>query len=493
MYSPFSDMPSSSSEEIAPHVAGPVHAAYEKARQKYYNGEDGPYVLDGKWTRAEAEAFLDTFEDKWCVEWDGTKITLFGDPGLTHQSVGQCLSTWVSNMGWQTYPDTPAVLRNPLGLRRLFQDSRSSRFKWKLTPKSPSLYMKEPDVYFRATRAVGENGMAIEIAHRNETFDELMREILNWTRGEGERALLAVGLKIDSKSPHRVRELFMHPRDPRLRLVVRDVTPTSQCTSCRIYEFGAESGIEPRELPTEGPATAVQVKEVPTLLEGNMQVMVPVDKTDGTLMVEIPVGAAMFHNIQPDSISGILLPSNYITDIKRKVGQPPRCAAFCLWGSDIMIWNKWNLGRTYSRPSTRRFGRLSSRFGHSNLTAGLALVELQPWELEIRSCTAFPKQTTTNAEQRSEAPTPHRWATVCTSDCVASACGAQPVPCCCVLDCLGNRTTNYTGAVPQSLWPQIENRRRIQKRSGKTDNKLQTSEYSCLRDAQAGIVSMSDE
>ncbi|KAJ7782060.1 hypothetical protein DFH07DRAFT_935834 [Mycena maculata] len=235
----------------------PVLNAFEAARAKYYLGEPGPYILTGKWSLAMAEIV----------------------------SSGKSI---------QTLPNDSSI------------HFRSTDQKWTLTPTSANPVTKEPDCFYRATGSTGENGMVVEIAHRNESFELLVRWIVDWTRGAGNRALLA-------------RSTPILPHDPRLRLIVRDVTSTSQSIHCRVYDFGEDSGIEPRPTYGEGPATPVRVVESIPVEGCQLEYVVPIDPAASTLMVDVPIGTAMFQDLHPQSIGGITLTEAYIDHLKGTV------------------------------------------------------------------------------------------------------------------------------------------------------------------------------
>ncbi|KAJ7693577.1 hypothetical protein B0H17DRAFT_1132377 [Mycena rosella] len=146
---------------------------------------------------------------------------------------------------------------------------------------------------FRVTDSTGpENGLAIEIAYGNETFPELYREIVNWTSGDGNRALLAVGIKINTKPPYQ--------RDAQLRLVVRDSTPTFPSANCQVYDFGNGSNIAPRGVPQPGPPTPVIIASESPVEGCQLQYLVPDDPQAEEMIVDLPIGAALFHDLQAD-------------------------------------------------------------------------------------------------------------------------------------------------------------------------------------------------
>jgi hypothetical protein len=101
--------------------------------------------------------------------------------------------------------ETDLNSKSSRGQRYLLQNIHSTTRTWKLSPSSSTVHCKEADALFTAETATSaENGLAIEIAHGNETFPILCREILNWTSGKGERALLAVGIKLNTEAPYQV-------------------------------------------------------------------------------------------------------------------------------------------------------------------------------------------------------------------------------------------------------------------------------------------------
>ncbi|KAJ6535992.1 hypothetical protein DFH09DRAFT_1402336 [Mycena vulgaris] len=312
----FDDIPPTKSDETAKALVEGARSAFESARNAYWAGLPGPYALEGKWSLATFEALATSLESKWRLAYDEQEVFLFGDPKDVHEEVTNLLAKELEfGVEWESHPDTPQILRGFRGQHYLFANKQSATRKWRLTPSSSSLCCKEADALFTGQTATSaENGLAIEIAHANESFPVLCHEIVNWTSGEGDRVLLAVGIKLDTKSPYQ--------RDPQLRLVVRDSTPTSTSVHCKVYDFGNGSNIVPRHFPhVAGPPTPVLVASEQRIEDGHLQHLVPADPQAEELIVELPVGAAFFHELQPETFSekfDLLLTNEYVADMKAK-------------------------------------------------------------------------------------------------------------------------------------------------------------------------------
>jgi hypothetical protein len=109
------------------------------------------------------------------------------------------------------------------------------------------VHCKEADALFTAETATSaENGLAIEIAHGNETFPVLCREILNWTSGKGERALLAVGIKLNTEAPYQVwmdRDVFFVLALYNFHFPAGSSTPTRRKRLDALVDFAALQSI----------------------------------------------------------------------------------------------------------------------------------------------------------------------------------------------------------------------------------------------------------
>ncbi|KAJ6551511.1 hypothetical protein B0H19DRAFT_1073206 [Mycena capillaripes] len=222
--------------------------AFIEARGRYYAGEAGPFDLNGRWSEATYETLVTTLENHWRLGWTDGVITIYGDTGKFHALVTQYIVGGFDRVESSAGTSSFSVPFN------LFRDFRSTTQRWRLSPTK--VFFKEPECFLRAATSetsAGENGLVVEVAHLNEDFTTLAREIVDRTRGKGQRALVAVGIKIDTKSP-------LDQRDPRLRMIVRDVSPTSNSINCRIYEFGRDSNVIPRATPVQGPPTPVTVR-----------------------------------------------------------------------------------------------------------------------------------------------------------------------------------------------------------------------------------------
>ncbi|KAJ6576553.1 hypothetical protein DFH09DRAFT_363373 [Mycena vulgaris] len=210
----FSDITPSTSDEIAKALVEAARGAFEKARTRYYDGDAGPFILEGQWSEASYEALATNLESKWRLGWTAGIITIYGDPAPVHESIIESITTEVRAIEWDHH-DTPESFRYIRGQLKLYRDLRSAGHKWQLTPTSSTQFMKEPDSFFRAawpTKNLNgglEDGLVIEIAHLNESFDLLSREVVDWTRGDGDRALLALGIKIDAKVPNQRTLVFV--------------------------------------------------------------------------------------------------------------------------------------------------------------------------------------------------------------------------------------------------------------------------------------------
>ncbi|KAJ7129429.1 hypothetical protein C8R44DRAFT_872702 [Mycena epipterygia] len=279
--------------------------AFDAACALYWQGLPGPYVLDDEWTLATYEALAATLETKWRLGWANGKITLYGDPAPSTK-------TSSSSSPLRSRASSGRITQRPQKYfeacqRRLFSDKRSTTHRWKLAPSSSTLICKEADAFFRTpTNASEESGLAIEIAHLNESFPRLCREVINWTSGVGDRGLLGLGIKVDTKPPYQ--------RDPRLRLVVKD----SAHTRCKVYEFGHGSSIVSRRSPHSGPPTAVVLASEEQIEGCDLEFVVPADPQAEALIVELPIGAALFHDLQTNAFRdlGVVLSENYVEHLK---------------------------------------------------------------------------------------------------------------------------------------------------------------------------------
>ncbi|KAJ7204393.1 hypothetical protein GGX14DRAFT_646914 [Mycena pura] len=272
----FGDLLPSDSDGIAKALVDNALSAFDVARAAYWAGQPGPYTLEGTWSLATFEVLATTLESKWRLAFYKGQIILYGDPKDVHEEVSDLLSDEVKRVGWNSHPETPDVVKE-LPLRHLVANKQSSTRKWKLTKSSVSMYCKEADKLFVASTAFREeNGLVIEVAHSNESFPELCREIINWTMGDGNRVLLAVGVK----------------RDPQLRLVVRD-----------------------------WPLTPVRVASH-QLAEGCLkQNLVPTNRHTDNLILELPIGSALFDDLQHDAFTkrfGVVPADRYLQDLKAK-------------------------------------------------------------------------------------------------------------------------------------------------------------------------------
>ncbi|KAJ7657914.1 hypothetical protein DFH06DRAFT_457096 [Mycena polygramma] len=307
----FAEIAPSPSEEIARKLLDPAVEAFEEARELYYQGKPGPFALTGNWSQATYEALVDRLECHWNMAWNDGQITLYGDPGPVHQSIIYRLTTMFSSAvsDWiLKHPDAPAAFGDAIGQMRLYGDHRSAGRCWKLTPSSPSPVIKEPDAFFRMrSREKTEAGVAFEIAHLTESLPVLCGEVVDWTSGDGDRALLGVGLKIQSETPG--------DADPKLRFVVRDVSPTALSNDLYYYDFGAGSSVSGRANRSSGPAS--QTTEVAREDMGRCRYIgrAPVNDND-SFIVDIPAGAALFSSLSPTSFPRVPLTPDFVAHMR---------------------------------------------------------------------------------------------------------------------------------------------------------------------------------
>ncbi|KAJ6502162.1 hypothetical protein C8R45DRAFT_1092057 [Mycena sanguinolenta] len=310
----FESVPTTSSDETAQALAAGARKAFVNARDASWAGEPGPFILEGEYSLAAFEALSSTLESKSRFAYVDRKIILCGDPGDVHEEVSDLLADVVKLIDWNSHSDTPNELAGPLGQKHLLVNKCSATRRWKLSPTSATVYCKEADVLFCARTAVRqENGAAIEVAHKNESFPALCHEIQNWTTGQGHRALLAVGIKIDTKPPYH--------RDARLRLVVADSTATPESEHCRVYEFGSGTCVVPRERPRSGPITAVLKTSEGELDDCSLHYFSPADPASLDLIVDLPVGAALFADIAADAFLrkfNIILEDSFMGNLRTK-------------------------------------------------------------------------------------------------------------------------------------------------------------------------------
>ncbi|KAJ7193339.1 hypothetical protein GGX14DRAFT_589169 [Mycena pura] len=288
-------------------LADKALSAFESARGAYWAGHPGPYILEGTWSLATFEALATTLESKWRLGFYQGQIMLYGNPIDVHKVTHLFSEEVEFGVSWDSHPETPDVLKGFRSLRYLLAKKRGFTRKWMLTTttSSSSMYCKEADGLFVAPTATREeNGLAIEVAH-SKSFPELCREVINWTTGDGNRVLLAVGLKWD----------------PQLRLVVRDCTPSSTSVNCKVYNFGNGSNVARRQTPRTGPPTPVRVASH-QLAEGCIkQNVVPTNPQTDELILELPIGAAFFYNLERDAFTkrfGLVLADGYLQDLKAK-------------------------------------------------------------------------------------------------------------------------------------------------------------------------------
>ncbi|KAJ7202664.1 hypothetical protein GGX14DRAFT_399432 [Mycena pura] len=308
------DLPSTAFDEVAWALVESVRPAFESASQQYWAGLEGPYVLDGDWTLETYEAFATTLETRWQPAYQDRRIMLFGDPNTVHESL---IGSSPKSCSWSS---------GGRGRIHLFRNLYRSTCKWQLTSTSISPHCKEADVLIRAhTATTKENGLAVEIAHLNESFERLCREVQDWTSGDGERALLAVGLKVDTKSPYQVWNLcntwalasfsFLHSSG---------TTPgsgSSFVTSRQEPPHSIVASVVPRRAPRFGPPTAVRVSTHSEGEECLIEHVEPVHPESEDMLVQIPIGAALFSDLVPDAFAeelGFTLTDAYVEDLKAK-------------------------------------------------------------------------------------------------------------------------------------------------------------------------------
>ncbi|KAJ6449716.1 hypothetical protein C8R47DRAFT_1204770 [Mycena vitilis] len=304
------ELPTSASDEIAKAKVEEARGSFDHARKRYW-GEDGPFELTGEYPLSVYEALVATLESKWRFAYEDRKILLYGDPGDVHEEVIALLVDDIMQIDWSN-ASCPEFLRGRHRERSLFVNKLSAARKWRLTPSSPTGYCKEADALFVArTAKAKENGLAIEVAHCNETLPTLHREIQNWVSGDGERALLAVGFKINSKHPHQ--------RDPLLQLLVRDSAPgpTSSITTT-VFEFGHGTRVAPRRDPQLGLLTPLAFT-TGSIAGAPVRYCSAADTTAQDLVVEVSIGAALFSDIQEDvfwKAEQVLLSPGYINHLR---------------------------------------------------------------------------------------------------------------------------------------------------------------------------------
>ncbi|KAJ7508566.1 hypothetical protein B0H11DRAFT_2185010 [Mycena galericulata] len=309
-------LPPTESDKVAKALVAEAKTAFDTARKQYCAGLAGPYILPGKWTLATFEALAITLESKWCLGYSKGSITLFGDPKDVHERTTVLFVQELQlGVAWDSHPDTPELFRNfRRRERHLIMSNSSATRQWRLTPDSLSLYCKEADALFTSPTARSkENGIALEVAHGNEGFSDLRDEVIAWTSGEGERVLLAVGVKINTKSPYQ--------RDPQLRLLIRDCTHSSKSINCTVYNFGNGSKVTPRDTPRTSPPTPVRIESEHPAENCSVQYIVPVDPEGDELIVALPAGAALFQELQPDTFlhtNNLLLTEAYVQDLRTK-------------------------------------------------------------------------------------------------------------------------------------------------------------------------------
>ncbi|KAJ7777962.1 hypothetical protein DFH07DRAFT_570683 [Mycena maculata] len=302
------------SDEMAKALVEVARKGFDLARQRYWAGEPGPYVLDGEFSLATFEALSTTLESQWRLGYENRRIVLFGDPQDVHEEVTALINNEIQQgVDWGSHAEMPRELQGFRGQDHMIADKGSATRTWLLTSSS-SPYCKEADALLTARTATAkENGVAIEIAHANESFERLCREIISWTTGEGERALLAIGLKINTKPPYQ--------QDPQFWLVVRDSTPTSPSINCQVYDFGNGSKKAPHCTPHSGPATPTLIVSEKPVNGCNLELMRATDPEAEELIVELPVGAALFHDLQTDAFwkkFSIILSDGFTEDLKTK-------------------------------------------------------------------------------------------------------------------------------------------------------------------------------
>jgi hypothetical protein len=108
----FGDIPPTNSDETAKALVESVRIAFDAAREAYWAGQPGPYVLEGKWSLATFEALASTLESKWRLAFYENRITLFGDPKDVHERVTDLIASEVQQgVEWGTHMETPAILQ----------------------------------------------------------------------------------------------------------------------------------------------------------------------------------------------------------------------------------------------------------------------------------------------------------------------------------------------------------------------------------------------
>jgi hypothetical protein len=115
---------------------------------------------------------------------------------------------------------------------------------------------------------------------------------------------------------HPAFSLVTFQHDPRLRLVVRDATPTS----CRVYEFGHGSSIATRHdlHSADTPTAVVLEKRGDSEVERcNLEFFAPADAQADTLILELPIGAALFHDLTIEThADDVTLSAAYVEYLK---------------------------------------------------------------------------------------------------------------------------------------------------------------------------------
>jgi hypothetical protein len=86
-----------------------------------------------------------------------------------------------------------------------------------------------------------------------------------------------------------------------------------------LYAFGSGTTVTPRSTPGDGPSTTFRVDTEENAASGcRLQYMVA-DDEDAPFVVEIPIGAALFRNLQPDTYPDQILTTAYVEHLQRMV------------------------------------------------------------------------------------------------------------------------------------------------------------------------------